>query len=154
MAFIRRRAASEMLGAIIVAVITIAMSVAYAGYGLTQTQTQTASISDVLRSSAKAQRQLLSLAHYYADGQGKLHVYIYNLGGEDSTLKTVVVGSAKYDVPDANVQLRDAFSHQPISDYRIAPKELVELSVPAPAGQTDLLVLTEEGGIFIWRLNL
>ena len=150
----KRRAASEMLGAIIVAVVTIAMSVAYAGYGLTQAQAQTASISDVLRSSARAQRQLLTLTYYCRSGDGRLRAYIYNMGSEDSTLKTIIVGPVKYDLPNANVQLRDAVSGQPIGDCRVAPKRLVELSVPAQSGQVDVLVLTEEGGKFIWRLSM
>jgi len=155
MRVVKRRATSEILGAILVAVITVAMAVAYAGYGLTQAQTQTASISDVLRASARAQRQLLSLSYYYRSGaDGKLYAYIYNMGSETSTLKTVVVGSTKYDMPNPNVQMRDAVTRQLISDCTIQPKKLVELSVTAPAGQLDLLVMTEEGGIFVWRLNL
>lgn len=149
-----RRAASEVLGAAIIAVITILMTVAYAGYGLTQAQTQTASISDLLRMSARAQRQLLSLTYYYVDGQGGLHVFIYNLGGEDSTLKTVVVGSTRYDLPNAQVRLKDALSGQFMDDCRIPPRKLAELTVPAPAGQFDMIVLTDEGGVFIWRLNV
>jgi len=156
---VKRRGASEMLGAILVAVITVAMAVAYAGYGLTQAQTQMASISDVLRASARAQRQLLSLSYYYRSGaDGKLYAYIYNMGSEVSTLKTVVVGSSKYDMSNPMdcqyVQMKDACTRQSIGNYAIQPKELVELSVTAPAGQLDLLVMTDEGGIFIWRLNL
>lgn len=152
---VARRAASEMLGAILVAVITVAMSVAYATYGLTRAQTQTASISDVLRTSAKAQRQLLTVSYYYRSGiDGKLRLYIYNMGSEASTLKTVVVGSTKYDLPDPNVMMKDMYTNQQITDCMIQPKRLVELSVPAPAGQVDIIVLTVEGGIFVWRLSL
>ncbi len=149
---VRRRAASEVLGAILVAAITMAMSAAYAGYALTQTRIQTASISDALRSSARAQRQLLSLSYYYSDGQGRLHIFMYNMGGEESTLRTVIVGSARYDAP--NIEMKDAVTGRSISNCKIAAKQLVEVTVPGQQGQIDLLVLTEEGGIFIWRLNL
>jgi len=146
----KRRGASEMLGAILVAVITIVMAVAYAGYGLTQAQTQTASISDVLRASARAQRQLLSLSYYYRSGTN-LYAYIYNMGSEPSTLKTVFVGSK--NVTDA-MQLVDAITGASIG-YVIPPKTLVKLSVPdIPTGQLDILVITKEGGVFVWRLNL
>lgn len=154
MAFVRRRAASEVLGAIIIAVMTIVMAAVYASYSLVHVQTQTASISEILRTSAKAQRQLLSLSYYYVDGQGKLHVFVYNMGNEASTLKTVFVGSTGYSLPNPSVQMRDAVNQQPISDCVIGPKQLAELITPASAGQIDFLVLTVEGGVFVWRLSL
>ncbi|MBO3809763.1 MAG: hypothetical protein FGF50_09260 [Candidatus Brockarchaeota archaeon] len=149
---VRRWAASEVLGAILVAVITMVMCAVYIAYGLVQTQTQTASISDMLRLNAKAQRQLLSLSYYYSDG--KLHIFIYNMGNEESTLKTVVIGSVKYDLPNPHIRMKDAVTQNPIDNCKIAAKQLVEITAPRQQGQVDLLVLTEEGGVFIWRLNL
>jgi len=133
-----RRGASEIVGAIIVASITVGIAFLYAGRGLFEVQTRTDSMADLLRKAAKAQRQLLTLSYSYRDGQGRFHAYIYNMGEDNSTIKVAVLGGVQYDN---------------LVGVVIQPGEMEELifSNP-PSPPTDLIIMTEEGGIFTWRI--
>lgn len=148
-----RRAASEVIGALLIMAVTMAVAIVYAAQWSSHSQMQAASIADVLRERAKAQRQLLTLSYHYYDGNGNLRAYIYNFGSEDSTVRLVVVGGATYAMPHPQVQMRDACTGSAIQDCKIRPRQLVELRVPAPQGQRDLLIVTAEGGTFSWRLS-
>jgi hypothetical protein len=133
-----RRGASEVVGAIIVALITMGIAFLYAGHALFEVQTRADSMVDLLRRAAKAQRQLLTLSYSYRDGLGRLHVYIYNMGEDNSTIKIAVLGGAE---------------HAGLVGAVIRPGEMRELvfSNPPPS-PTDLIIMTEEGGIFTWRI--
>jgi len=146
---VKRRAASEMLGAVLIAVITIAMSAAYVMAGSSMAQSQALSMVDLIRAAERRQRQLLSLTYAHRDGSN-LYLYIYNYGSEASTPDKLYIGDA-------------ACPHSIYQEYggtvgngRIDPKELVVLktTINPLLSQFDVIFTTKEGGIFIWKINV
>jgi flagellin-like protein len=153
--FVRRRAVSEIVGAVLVAMITIAMAVAYVMAGRSTAQSQVLSMVDLIRAAERRQRQLLSLTYAYKDGSGNLHLFIYNYGSETSTPDklylaepTYVMGSGQY-----TFDMKQAGTNTPVPC--IGSKQLVELTAtPAPSqNQFDIILTTAEGGIFIWKFQ-
>jgi flagellin-like protein len=147
--FVRRRAVSEIVGAVLVAMITIAMSAAYVMAGRSTAQSQALSMVDLIRAAERRQRQLLSLTYFYKDGSN-LYLYIYNYGSEAST-------------PDKLYISGSAYSYSIYQEYGgtvgngcIDPKELVVLktTIDPLLSQFDAIFTTKEGGIFIWRINV
>jgi hypothetical protein len=138
-ALVGRRAVSEILGAILVAVITVAISVVYASAGAHTAESQALSMVDVIRAAERRQRQLLSLTYWYLEGSN-LHLFIYNYGNENSTIKALFVGD--YNVTG-------------VVGVTVTPKELKEVSFTCPrSGLLDVVLLTREGGIFIWKISV
>jgi hypothetical protein len=139
--FVRRRAVSEIVGAVLIAMITIAMSVAYVVAGRSVAQSQTLSMVDLIRAAERRQRQLLSLTYYYKYGNN-LDLYLYNYGNENATIKKLFVGN--FEVTDSRV-----------IGLTVVPKELKYVTFRCDqSGSLDVLLLTEEGGIFIWKINV
>jgi hypothetical protein len=128
------------------------MSATYVTLEASRSKAETMSVVDLIRAAEKRQRQLLSLTYCYPDGQGRLHLFIYNYGEETSTPNIVIVGQNVYykDVNMTSIIMKNMDTGVPCSD--IPPKMLVELTVPAPA--FDFVMLTVEGGIFSWKLNV
>jgi hypothetical protein len=85
-----RRGVSEVLGAILIAVIVMAMSATYVMLEAGRSTRETMSIVDLIRAAEKRQKQLLSLTYYYKQGDS-LKLYIYNYGEESSTPKLILV---------------------------------------------------------------
>jgi hypothetical protein len=139
--FVRKRAVSEIAGAVLVAMITIAMSVTYVVAGRSVAQSQTLSMVDLIRAAERRQRQLLSLTYYYKHGDN-LDLYLYNYGNENATIKKLFVGN--FEVTDSRV-----------IGLTVVPKELKYVTFGCnQSGSLDVLLLTEEGGIFIWKINV
>lgn len=154
MIVLRRTAASEMVGAILIAMITIAMSVAYAIAGRSAAEGQTLSMVDLIRTAEKRQRQLLSLTYAYKDGNGRLHLFIYNYGSETVKPERLYLAGTVYTEGSGgnSFSMKDAYGN-PVST--IDPSQLVELTVPQPPGQPsfDVVLVTAEGGVFIWKFQ-
>jgi len=85
-----KRGVSEVLGAILIALIVAAMSATYVMMEASQSAKKTMSIVDLIRAAEKRQKQLLSLTYYYKQNNS-LKLYIYNYGEEDSTPKLLLV---------------------------------------------------------------
>jgi hypothetical protein len=153
--FARRRGVSEVLGAMLVAMMAVAISVAYVAAGGLAARQQALSFVDVVRAAERAQRQLLSLTYYYRS-EGCIHLFIYNYGSDPSTPERLVIAGAAY-VRGAgsyayNMTLAgDSARHVDAID----PRQLVELTAtPAPeADEFEVALATAEGGVFVWKLQ-
>ncbi|MEM2487284.1 MAG: hypothetical protein QXR44_01645 [Thermoproteota archaeon] len=98
------------------------------------------SIVDAIRVSERRQKQLLSLIYAYRDEQGNIHLYIYNYGATSSTISKLIVKG--YVITGPGVIGR-------VLPPKSGPHELI---FPCTArGQVDIILMTAEGGIFIWR---
>ena len=156
----RRRATSEMVGAILIAMITVAMAVAYAAAGRSMVGSQALSMVDVIRAAERRQRQLLSLSYAYKDGEGNLHLFIYNYGSEACTPDKLYIAGQTYTCGSGSYtfDMRQAGTNSPFSPsaFPIDQKQLAELRAkPAPGSpQFDVILTTAEGGIFIWKISL
>lgn len=142
-AFTRRRGVSEVLGAILIAVMVISMSTAYALWAGQASQRQAMSIADIIRAAERRQRQLLSLTYAYRDGQSRVHLYVYNFGSEASTVSRLFVGGQ--EITDSSVIGK-------VLPPKSGPHELA--FVCSASGSMDVLLATAEGGIFIWTVSL
>ena len=78
-----RRGVSEVLGAIVIAVLVLSMSASYVLLEMERSGRETYSIIDLIRKAEKRQKQLLSLIYYQKKGSD-LKIYIYNYGEEPS----------------------------------------------------------------------
>jgi len=145
-----KRGTSEVLGALLVASIVIAMSVSWLTFEATRATRQTMSVVDLIRAAGRRQRQLLSLTYYHKQGN-KLTLYIYNYGEETSNLKLIVIDQTIV-LPDSmeNMNTGESASLLPIP-----PKNLVRLEFEVDPSKSDfvVLLLTNEGGIFSWKLS-
>jgi flagellin-like protein len=145
--FVRRRAVSEIVGAVLVAMITIAMSAAYVMAGRSTAQSQTLSMVDLIRAAERRQRQLLSLTYFYKDGSN-LYLYIYNYGSEASTPDRLYISGTECSY--------SIYQEYGVGNGCIDPKELVVLktTIDPLLSQFDAIFTTKEGGIFIWKINV
>lgn len=125
------------------AMIVATMSVVYAAWAGQAGQRQVMSIADVIRASERRQRQLLSLTYAYRDGQGQVHLYVYNFGSDASTVSRLFVGSQEITSPTVIGRVLPPKS---------GPHELVFTC--SATGQVDVLLQTAEGGTFIWKVTL
>lgn len=152
-----RRGVSEVLGAFMVLIIVMGMAAAWLTIEAPRISREAMGIIEALRMAARRQRQLLSLLYYYKTGDAapKLRLYIYNYGLEKSTIKgdkgLIVAGQI---VPRSSIIMVDAATGAAIIDYVINPKQIAMIEVNAPAsGVFDVILQTEEGGLFIWELK-
>jgi len=60
----RRRGVSEVLGAIVIAVLVLGMTASYVLLEMERSGRETHSITDLIRKAEKRQKQLLSLIYY------------------------------------------------------------------------------------------
>jgi len=163
-----RRGASEVLGALLIASLVITMSAAWLMLEANRSTRQTISVVDLIRAAGRKQRQLLSLTYYNMPGEsGNLELYIYNYGEEVSTLKMVILTrktsdgseltSVVFDASDPNSRLSmwDENTGQRLQrPYEILPKHLVKITFNlGPAEEFVVVLLTDEGGIFSWKLS-
>jgi len=150
-----RRGASEVLGALFIALIVVAMSAAYVMAGRSMAQSQTLSMIDIIRAAERRQRQLLSLTYAYRDGSGNLHLFIYNYGSETSTPDRLYAAGSTYTRGSGQCTFSMKLAGTNTQVSSIGPKQLVELTAtPTPAqSQFDMILTTAEGGIFIWKFQ-
>lgn len=85
-----KRAVSEVLGAVLIAVIVMAMSATYIMFEAGRSARETMGIVDLIRAAEKSQSQLLSLTYYYRQ-DSSLKLYVYNYGKETSTPKMILI---------------------------------------------------------------
>ena len=144
-----RRGVSEVLGAIVIAVLVLSMSVSYVLLEMERAGRETYSIIDLIRKAEKRQKQLLSLIFYQKKG-GNLKVYIYNYGEEYSTPKRILTDR---EVSLSSVSMKNMDTGAAVSN--IPPKTLVELTMPAPSTDSfTLVIITGEGGVFSWKISV
>jgi hypothetical protein len=140
-----RYSASEVLGALLIAAVVIAASIVYTTMAAERVGSEAIGVMDALRVAEQKQSQLLSLTYYYKDG-AYLKLYIYNYGSVSSAPKGVYVNGV-----EQSFTMKDMNSGR--SCREIAPKMLVELSVRAYGSNPyEILLLTEEGATYIWKL--
>lgn len=144
-----RRGVSEVLGAIVIAVLVLSMSVSYVLFEIERSGRETLSIIELIRKAEKRQKQLLSLIYYQKKGSD-LKVYIYNYGEEASTPQRILTDR---EVPLSSVSMKNMDTGQACSS--IPPKTLVELTMPAPSADSfTLVIITDEGGVFSWKISI
>jgi hypothetical protein len=85
-----KRGVSEVVGAILIAVIVLAMSMSWVALEAGRSTEQTTSIVDMIRAAEKSQQQSLSLAYYYEQGNS-LNLFLYNYGVENSTPQLALI---------------------------------------------------------------
>ena len=142
-----RRGASEVLGAIVIAVLVLGMSVSYVLLEMGRAGRETLSMIELLRRAERRQKQLLSLVFYRASG-GSLYVYLYNFGEAEAALTRILTDR---EVPPSEATLRNADTGEVIDV--IPPRILVELVIPAPSmDEFTLVLVTDAGGVFSWKL--
>ena len=145
-----KRAASEVLGALLIASIVIAISSTWLAFEASRATKQTLSVVDIIRAAGRRQRQLLSLTYYHKHGSN-LDLYVYNYGEEVSTIKFIVI--------DQTIVLPDSMENMNTGEIAnllpIPPKNLVKLELNIDPSKSDfvVLLLTNEGGIFSWKLS-
>jgi len=146
-----KRGTSEVLGALLIASIVISMSTVWLTFEASHATRRTMSVVNIIRAAERKQKQLLSLTYYYYDeNDGYLKLYIYNYGDEVSTPNRIITNR------EVKFEIRDPNTGNPI-DSRIKPKTLVELAIEEtyiPSGKDffNLVLFTEEGGIYSWRI--
>ena len=84
-----KRATSEVLGAILIAIIVMGMSATYIMLEAGRSTKETMGIVDLIRAAERRQKQLLSLTYYNKQGSN-LKLYLYNYGEEASTPKLIL----------------------------------------------------------------
>lgn len=85
-----KRGVSEVVGAMLIAVIVLAMSMSWVALEAGRSTEQTTSIVDMIRAAEKSQQQSLSLAYYYKQGSN-LNLFLYNYGTENSTPQLALI---------------------------------------------------------------
>jgi hypothetical protein len=85
-----KRGVSEVVGAILIAVIVLGMSFSWAAMEASRSNEQTTSIVDMMKSAEKSQQQSLSLTYYYEQGTD-LNLFLYNYGTENSTPQLALI---------------------------------------------------------------
>lgn len=151
-----RRGVSEVTGALLIALVMISVAVAWLMLEAPRISRESMGVIEALRAAARRQRQLLSILYYYRTSDGKLRIYLYNYGSEDSTISgdkgIILAGSV---VLREQVVMKDAESGSSITDYKVRPRQTVEMTFPScPSGTFDLIIRTEEGGLFVWELKI
>jgi len=145
-----RRGVSEVLGAIVIAVLVLGMSASYILLEMERSERETFSLIDLIRRAERRQKILLSLI-YYQVNDGQLEVYIYNFGDVSVTPVKILtdVEVDLFEIYDASVNNGGL----PLNE--IPSETLVKLVLPVPSTDTFSFVLvTEEGGIFVWEMML
>lgn len=138
-----RRGVSEVVGAFLMALIMMGIAAAWVTFEAPRISRESMGIVEALRMAARRQRQLLAILYYYktSDSTPKLKVYIYNYGSEDSTISgdrgIVLAGLV---VPREQVVMKDAESGAAITDYKIKPRQTVEITFPCPSRVFDLIL--------------
>lgn len=77
---------SEVIGAILILIIVLAVGIAFILFSMQQMSTQASSIADILKRARENQNQLLSLVYFYFEGS-KVHLYVYNYGTMNITVE-------------------------------------------------------------------
>lgn len=85
-----KRGVSEVVGAILIAVIVLSMSLSWAAMEAGRSNEQTTSIIDMMKIAEKSQQQSLSLVYYYEQGSN-LNLFLYNYGTENSTPQLALI---------------------------------------------------------------
>ncbi|MBI4258131.1 MAG: hypothetical protein HY619_04175 [Thaumarchaeota archaeon] len=123
-----RLGASEVLGALIIAMITIAAFTAYAGNLLNQTKSETTSITEALRKGIIKQGQLLTPLYHWENVEGtqtRIEVSIYNYGYSEVKPSFIFIDAR----PQDNYRLTD-LDGNPVQ--AIKPGETTKIVAVAP----------------------
>ncbi|MCL4436367.1 MAG: hypothetical protein M1503_02395 [Thaumarchaeota archaeon] len=151
-----RRGASEVLGALIIAVIAIAGFTAYAGTLFNQTRVETSSITEALRKGTIKQGQLLTTLYHWESIEGtqtRIEVTIYNYGYTDAKPKLILIDTQPYK----NYQLTD-LDGNPVDAIKPGQISKIILTAPYVAQSVlssqgyELVLLTEDNQAYSWWL--
>ena len=88
--FKSKRGVSEVVGAILIAGIVLAMSMSWIMIEGDRSNEQTTSVVDMLRAATKSEQQSLSLTYYYKQAN-HLNLFLYNYGTENSTPQLALI---------------------------------------------------------------
>lgn len=154
---VKRRGASEVLGVLLMTAIVMGIAAVWLSTEAPRISRESMGIIEMLRFAARRQSQLLSLLYYYKDSGNNLVLFLYNYGLENSTISSrngiILAGNI---IPLDQVVIRDAESGKVITNRVIRYKQVVEVIIPncPPRGIYDLIIRTEEGGVFIWEVGI
>jgi flagellin-like protein len=142
----RKRGVSEVVGALILAAITVSVAVVYISMATGYAGRGATSLADIMRTAERRQGQLLS-AVYCCESGGNVMVYIYNYGTVSAAPVKVIVNGAEVAWTMKNADTGALCTE-------ISPDVLVELSFPKPSTNPfDLIITSPEGIIVSWRLS-
>lgn len=151
-----RRGSSEVLGAVLVAVITMGAFSVYASYALNQTSNEAQSVVQSLRKGTLKQGQLLSVVYHWEEVQGtstQVKISLYNYGYADVNVKYVFIDG----VPQDRFSLSTLDGKQ---DGTIKVGSITNLVVDVPyavnpivSGQSyEAVLVTDDNLVYSWGL--
>ncbi len=151
-----RRGSSEVLGAVLVAVITMGAFSVYASYALNQTSNEAQSVVQSLRKGTLKQGQLLSVVYHWEKVQGtstQVKISLYNYGYADVNVKYVFIDG----VPQDRFSL---FTVEGKQASTIKVGSITNLVVDVPyavnpivSGQSyEVVLVTDENLVYSWGL--
>jgi len=151
-----RRGSSEVLGAVLVAVITMGAFSVYATYALNQTNNEAQSVVQSLRKGTLKQGQLLSVVFHWEKVEGtstKVKISFYNYGYADVAAKYVFIDG----VPQDSFNLFAPDGKQ-VSTVKVGSITNLVVDVPYAvnpivSGQSyEVVLVTDENLVYSWGL--
>lgn len=151
-----RRASSEVLGAVLVAVITMGAFSVYASYALNQTSSEAQSVVQSLRKGTLKQGQLLSVVYHWEKVQGtstQVKICLYNYGYADVDVKYVFIDG----IPQDHFSLSTLDGNQ-VSTIKVGSITNLVVDIPYAvnpivSGQSyEAVLVTDENLVYSWGL--
>jgi hypothetical protein len=151
-----RRGSSEVLGAVLVAVITMGAFSVYASYALNQTSNEAQSVVQSLRKGTLKQGQLLSVVYHWEKVQGtstQVKISLYNYGYADVNVKYVFIDG----VPQNSFNLF-ALDGKQVSTVKVGSVTNLVVDVPYAvnpivSGQSyEAVLVTDDNLVYSWGL--
>jgi hypothetical protein len=151
-----RSGSSEVLGAVLVAVITMGAFSVYASYALNQTSNEAQSVVQSLRKGTLKQGQLLSVVYHWEKVQGtstQVKISLYNYGYADVSVKYVFIDG----VPQNSFSLF-ALDGKRVSAIKVGSVTNLVVDVPYAvnpivSGQSyEAVLVTDDNLVYSWGL--
>lgn len=151
-----RRGSSEVLGAVLVAVITMGAFSVYASYALNQTSNEAQSVVQSLRKGTLKQGQLLSVVYHWEKVQGtstQVKISLYNYGYADVNVKYVFIDG----VPQNSFSLF-ALDGKQVSAIKVGSITKLVVDVPYAvnpivSGQSyEAVLVADDNLVYSWGL--
>lgn len=151
-----RRGSSEVLGAVLVAVITMGAFSVYASYALQQTSNEAQSVVQSLRKGTLKQGQLLSVVYHWEKVQGtstQVKISLYDYGYSDVNVKYVFIDG----VPQNSFNLL-ALDGKKVGSVKVGSVTNLVIDVPYAvnpivSGQSyEAVLVTDDNLVYSWGL--
>lgn len=151
-----RRGSSEVLGAVLVAVITMGAFSVYASYALNQTSNEAQSVVQSLRKGTLKQGQLLSVVYHWENVQGastQVKISLYNYGYADVNVKYVFIDGVSQS--SSNLFALDG---KQVSSVKVGSVTNLVVDVPYAvnpivSGQSyEAVLVTDDNLVYSWGL--